>query len=59
MLPVSNLNKIDSRLQGIMLKSQLYGRAKDLCVRIPCSIIASEKGCDAIFSAIHKPDPCP
>ena len=30
-LPNSNSNKIPSALQAVCLKSQLYGRAKDLC----------------------------
>lgn len=33
-LPDSNSNKIPANLRAICLKSQLYGRAKDLCSRI-------------------------
>lgn len=33
-LPDSNGNKIPDALRGIMLKSQYYGRARDLCVGI-------------------------
>ena len=34
LLPDSNSNKIPANLQGVILQSQLYGRARDLCLKI-------------------------
>lgn len=56
MLPATNPKEIDKRLQGIMLKTQLYGREKDLCASIISTGIASEEGLAAIVPAIHKQD---
>ncbi len=56
-LPESNTRKIPYALQGIMLQSQLYGRALDLSKKIPDSIIQSEQGTDAIVNDVYKRDP--
>ncbi len=56
-LPDNNASKIPSALQGIMLQSQLYGRALDLSKKIPDEIIQSEGGVDAIVKAAYKREP--
>eukprot|EP00171_Calliarthron_tuberculosum_P022021 IDg22021t1 len=56
MLPDTNANKIPAKLQGIMLQSQLFGRARDLCKSIPEKLLQSEQGVDEIVNAIHKRD---
>lgn len=56
MLPNGNFNKIRSPLRGIMLKSHLFGSAKDLCPGIFDSTVASNAGVKAIVSEIHKRD---
>jgi len=56
-LPDANSNKIPKDLQGIMLQSQLYGRARDLCKSIPDETIQSEDGSEAIVNKIHQRDP--
>ena len=56
-LPDSNANKIPADLRGIMLQSHLYGRAKDLCKKIPDEMIQSAGGLQEIVNTIHKRDP--
>ena len=56
-LPDSNSNKIPKELRGIILMSNLFGRAKDLCKKIPDQEIQSDTGVDAIVKAIYKRDP--
>ena len=56
-LPDANSNKIPKDLQGIMLQSQLYGRARDLCKSIPDETIQSEDGSEAIVNKIYQRDP--
>lgn len=55
-LPDSNNNKIPEALQGIMLQSQLFGRARDLVKKIPDDVIQSDEGVAAIVGAIYKRD---
>ena len=55
-LPVANANKIPDELRGIMLQSQLYGRAKDLCKKLSDVTIQSKGGSDAIVNAVCKRD---
>ena len=43
-LPASNSNKIPSNLQGIVLKSQLFGRAQDLVSNISSEELRSAEG---------------
>lgn len=56
-LPDTNSNKIPDELRGIMLQSQLFGRARDLCKKIPDDTIQSSSGAEAIVKAVHKRDP--
>lgn len=56
-LPPSNSNKIPSDLQGIILQSQLYGRAKDLCKALTDTEVQSDDGPYKIIKAVHKRDP--
>lgn len=53
-LPDSNSNKIPKELRGIMLQSQLYGRARDLCMTISDSDIQSNNGSKVVVYAIYK-----
>lgn len=55
-LPNNNSNKIPSELRGIMLQSQLFGRARDLVKKIDDEVIHSPDGAYAIVKAIHKRD---
>lgn len=57
LLPVINASKIPSALQGIMLQSQLYGRARDLVKKIDPEDIKKEGGALLIVDAICKRDP--
>ena len=53
----SNSNKVPKGARGIMLQSQLYGRARDLCKAIPDEMIRSDDGADAIVEALYRRDP--
>lgn len=55
-LPANNNNKIPPNLQAICLKSQLFGRAKDLCSGISNTDLNTENGVDLIVNSIHKRD---
>ena len=52
----NNSHKIPENLQGIVLKSQLFGRAKDLCCNISDSDIAGDDGAAKIVNKIHQRD---
>lgn len=56
-LPDTNPNKIAAHRRGIMLKSNLYGRAKYLCAGITDDQISSSKGVEHIVHAIYRRDP--
>lgn len=56
-LPDNHGSKIPTELQGIMLQSQLFGRARDIVKLIDEKVIQSEEGVDAIVNALHKRDP--
>ena len=47
-----NRNKITTKLQDLMLQSQLYGRARDLCKMIHDTTIQSDAGVEAIVQVI-------
>lgn len=55
-LPETNVNEIPSSLQGIMIKSQLYGRAVDICKKVSNETVMSPDGAMAIARAIHRCD---
>jgi len=55
-LPNTNANKLPIALRGIMLQSSLYGRAKEICRKVPDEVIRSAEGKDAIVNALHKRD---
>ena len=55
-LPNTNPNKIPSSLQGMLLQSQLYGRARDICLKISAEDIKAADGAMKIAHAIHKSD---
>ena len=56
-LPEGNSKKIPSNLQGIMLQSQLFGRALELVKQVDGELIRSDEGAMAIARAMHKQDP--
>ena len=56
-LSASNTNKIDVASRGMVLQSNLYGRARDLCEGIDFDKINSKDGVDMILTAIYKRDP--
>lgn len=56
-LPERNWNKIGTDLRGIVLKSQLYGHANDLCIFIDDETIMSRTGAQALLAAVRKSDP--
>ena len=55
-LPRTKNCKIPEELCGIMLRSHLYGCAKDLCKDIPFAVIESEDGVEKICKELHKSD---
>lgn len=55
-LPANKSNQIPAELEGIMLQSQLYGRAQDLVKAVTEEDIESEDGTDAIVKALNKRD---
>ena len=55
-LPDSNSNKIPPALQAICLKSQLYGRAKDLCSGISEVQLTGDHAVDLIVGKIYQKD---
>ena len=56
LLPDNNLNMIPRNLQVIILESQLYGRALDLCKKVKQRVLVSENGVRAVAEAIHNSD---
>ena len=56
-LPDSNSNKIPANLQGMMLHSQIYGSARDVCLNMSSSEIQISHGAMQIAKAMHKSDP--
>ena len=50
-------SKITIALRGICLSSQLYGRAKDLCIGLSSDQLSTNNGVDLIISKIHQRDP--
>ena len=55
-LPSSANGKVPKNLQGVVLKSQLYGRALDLARQVPDTTLVSESGVQAIVNAVYKRD---
>lgn len=55
-LPVNNSIRVPQELQGLVLKSQLFGRAKDLCAGITAEQLQSENGVDLIVQKVFKRD---
>ena len=55
-LEISNSNKIPQKLQGIVLLSQIYGRATNLVKKVPQEDVESEDGAMHVARAIHKRD---
>ena len=55
-LPDNTSGKIPKKLQGIVLKSQLYGRARDLARSVPQELMVSDNGSQTIVDAVHKRD---
>ena len=48
--------KVTSNLQGIVLKSQLYGQASNQCTEISKDQLKSEHGVELIISAVYLRD---
>lgn len=55
-LPDSNSNKIPLALQAICLKSQLYGRAKDLCSGISSQQLKGNGAVDLLLGTVYQRD---
>lgn len=55
-LPASNNNKIPAALQAICLKSQLYGRAKDLCSGITDQQLTSDGAVELLVGRVYQRD---
>ena len=55
-LEISSSNKIPQKLQGIVLLSQIYGRATDLVKKVPLEDVEYEDGAMHIARAILKRD---
>lgn len=56
-LPDTNSIETATELHGIVLKSQLLGRAKDRCIGIPDVLISFPDGMKSIIRAVRKLDP--
>lgn len=54
--PANNFNKTGLELRGIVLKSALFARAKDLCTGILDNVIKSENGMQAFLDSGYKRD---
>lgn len=57
LLPDKNSNKISKRLHGLILRSQLFRRALELCKKISESEIEGENGTLDIARTVHYCDP--
>lgn len=55
-LPANNSNKIPGNLQAICLKSQLFGRAIDLCSGITITELSSEEGVSKVVNVMYQID---
>ena len=55
-LPAANANKIPKSLQGVMLRSQLYGQAADLCKGLTDSDLTNEAGAQKVLNCVYKRD---
>ena len=56
-LPDSNSNKVPKTLQGIVLKGQLFGRARDLGSKVSDTDLRAPNGAITLAIAIYKIDP--
>lgn len=52
----TNNNKVPAALQGLVLLSQLYGRAKDLAKKVSEADLSTDDGALRVAEAIHKTD---
>ena len=55
-LPNNSPNKIAPNLQGIVLKSQLFGQAADQCSELTREELRSENGVNLIVNAVYRRD---
>ena len=55
-LPANNANKIAPTLQGIILKSQLFGRAQDIGEKVKDEDLKGDDGAIKLASAVFKID---
>ena len=53
-LPYGTSGKIPANFQGIVLKSQLFGRARDFSRTMPLSVLVSKDGSQAIVDSVYK-----
>ena len=55
-LPNNTSGKIPKKFQGTVLKSQLYGRARDLARSVPQELMVFDNGSKAIVDVVYKRD---
>lgn len=55
-LPVNNSNKIPIALQAVVLKAQLFGRAKDMTAIVTTNQLVGDEGLNHLLKAIYKRD---
>ena len=55
-LPDGNTNKLEPNIQALVLKSQLYGQASDLCAELTTEELKSEDGVNHIVNTIYQRD---
>lgn len=53
-LPVNSANKISAAVQGLVLKSQLFGEAADLGNELPNDQLKGEDGVQKIVDAVYQ-----
>ena len=56
LLPMGNANRYDKKIRGTILKSQLFGRPRDLVRSIAAEDLQSDMGVQHVVNAIYKRD---
>ena len=56
LLPMGNANRYDKKIRGTILKSQLFGRARDLVPSIAAEDLRSYMGVQQVVNAIYTRD---
>lgn len=55
-LPDTHTTKISKKMKGLILKSQLYGKAADMCSALTKEELKSDNGVNLIVNATYRRD---